>query len=78
MHHQGKLDRMAAPDLLVAGKFVNDLMCQVFALEQTEQISFLQVGIARQPDQHLFGGFFEETLNFRTRRNRDRQFGPLP
>jgi len=65
MPHQGELDGVAAPDLLVVGKFANDLVRQVFALEQAEQIALLQMGIARQPHKHLFRGFFEEALNFR-------------
>ena len=78
MPHQGELDGVTAPDRLVLGKFANDLVRQVFALEQAEQIALLQMGIARQPHQHFFRGFLEEALNFRARRNRDGQFGPLP
>ena len=78
MPHQGELEGVAAPDRLMVGKFANDLVRQVFALEQAKQIALLQMGIARQPHKHLFRGFFEEAFDFRARRNRDGPFGPLP
>ena len=56
MPHQGKLKGVAAPNLHAAGKFANHLVYQVFALEQAEQITLLQMGIARQPQEDFLPG----------------------
>jgi hypothetical protein len=61
--HQGELDRVTAPHRFVLGKFENDLLREVFALKQAEQVALQQTGIARERQQNILGGFLEEALN---------------
>lgn len=77
MSNQGKFYGITPPGSLVVGKFENDVVRQVFALKQAEQITLLQMGIAREPQKNFLGGFFEEGFYFRARRNGGGQLSPL-
>lgn len=53
----------AASGLLAVGELADDLVRQISAFEQAEQVALLKMGIARQGEQNFLRGLFEEALN---------------
>lgn len=45
------------------GELADDLVRQISAFEQAEQVALLKMGIARQGEQNFLRGLFEEALN---------------